>query len=456
MEKVAPSECGTITDTALTGGLASLRGVWSLVLVATVVCGMSLSSTSWAAAATNTQQVDPCPKLNIGIADLPDNIETIDATSTDDKSLTGKLKSAIGNTPGLPPTLTPPSNLSASNLIWISGAVVKELDKQETTVKRSDFAKSMTVGLQAACEALRSGSDISSALYTALAVGHFITVPSDSQYTFYIGSVQAMQAQGGFTSNVEASLISRTLFAGTRREKEDDRRLSVSQQPFDGVFELTYSKVGALVSPTSALGSTTGSGSTTSTGSGTGSGSSSTPSSGSGTGSGSGSGSATTATASPQPNPFTSSSGILRVNASLEKQVGSGFGVTAGAGFSTLPQSTGNSPQLQPRVFVAAEFLANYGVVDNADHVTGRVLLGYAHDKFWDTVAQAQAGVGTPATSRRIFVDARIDSPGLLSSKSVKLSVRLFADGPASGHGPADVRISLLASTTFESLFGGT
>ena len=95
---------------------------------------------------------------------------------------------------------------------------------------------------------------------------------------------------------------------------------------------------------------------------------------------------------------------------------------------TTLPETSGSSAEARPREFVAGEFLADYGAQDNAEHATGRVLLGVAEDKFWEAVGESTAGSATPTASepRRVFLDGRIDSPGLLKSKSVKVFRYVF------------------------------
>ena|SRR5437764_14754214 len=97
-------------------------------------------------------------------------------------------------------------------------------------------------------------------------------------------------------------------------------------------------------------------------------------------------------------------------------------------------------------------FLADYGALDNPDHATGRVLAGYARDKFWQPTDSSDTS--SPNQPNRLFIDGRIDTPGIFNSKSVKFSFQIFADAPAANHGPADVRLSLLISADLQSLLG--
>ncbi|MGH8259474.1 MAG: hypothetical protein ACREUG_07260, partial [Steroidobacteraceae bacterium] len=222
---------------------------------------------------------------------------------------------------------------------------------------------------------------------------------------------------GGFTSNLEADFLSRTPLFGTQHLPLQAAGRDTST--IDGVFELTYAKIGAVSAP-------------------------------------SGSGSATPPTPAQNAvgNPFTSETGILRGNLSAEVTLKDQYlGFAAGVGFTSRTSSTQQtSAHLSPREFIGLLFLADFGAGDKPHHTTGRVLLGYAHDKFWQPADSTDSSA--PNQPNRVFLDGRIDIPGVFKSNSVKFSFQIFADAPMAGHGPADVRFSLLISTALQSLLG--
>jgi hypothetical protein len=162
-------------------------------------------------------------------------------------------------------------------------------------------------------------------------------------------------------------------------------------------------------------------------------------------------------------NPFAAGGGILRVNVGPEVVSGQGwFGATAGLGLTTQPSDAEDvdaEVDARRRWYAGLLFLADFGSSEeNAEHVTGRVAIGYSDDKFWQWT-QTIDDNGTPLEidrdeRKRWFLDARIDGPGVFQSKSVKLSLRLFVDHPESGNGPTDVRVSLLVTADLGLLFG--
>jgi hypothetical protein len=88
----------------------------------------------------------------------------------------------------------------------------------------------------------------------------------------------------------------------------------------------------------------------------------------------------------------------------------------------------------------------------------GEVFIGYAKDKFW-RYDRLIDDTSTPPTimqineTDRIVVDARMDVPQVFESEDVRLHARVFADLPASGNGPSDVRISLLLTVNLGAFF---
>jgi hypothetical protein len=284
---------------------------------------------------------------------------------------------------------------------------------------QTTLADTLTQAMKRACQKLSSSASTTVADAVAAALNTVVLpTPGSSQYLFFLGSVNSLQAQGGFTSNLAASLLSRTPFAGAHQPKESDS----TERTTDGVVELTYAKIGAVATATPAA--------------------SGTP--------------PATPAQNAAANPFTSASGILRGNASLEQTVYKQFvGATAGFGFTSRTNSTTDTTaRVSPRFFVGALVLADYGAADGQDHTTGRVVLAYARDKFWQP--EGSTDTSSPNQPNRIVLDARIDSPGVFKSKSVKFSFQIFADAPMASHGPADVRFSLLISTDIQALLGIT
>ena len=301
-------------------------------------------------------------------------------------------------------------------LVAVGRVLAEATAKWATTKKISDVVeieRRLTVGMQRACSTLTDTTKSAGDAVVAALNEADLPAPPSSEYYFFLGSVNSLQAQGGFASNLEASLLSRTSIAGLH-QLEAPRRLSGWAKEgwtTDGVFELTYAKIGAVASPP-------------------------TPAQNAGT------------------NPFTSASGILRGNLALEQTFfRQNVGSVGGVGFTSRTSSTqGTTTRLSPRFFVGFMFLADYGALDNPDHATGRVLAGYARDKFWQPTDSSDTS--SPNQPNRLFIDGRIDTPGIFNSKSVKFSFQIFADAPAANHGPADVRLSLLISADLQSLLG--
>jgi len=320
--------------------------------------------------------------------------------------------------------------------------LVKEL--LERNLSSADMAAKLTKSVGAACTKLEAGEDDGAAVNAAYdAAG----LPSpqggaslsaggndgESQYLFFLGNVNSLEADGGWKASLEASFVSVTPFFGgrllSRKERED---LAAFGPPADsppskvrglGRFELTFSEIGKIEDGEAGQNQNDGGGST---------------------------------------NPFQAGGGILRANLGPDVMFGANgwFGITTGIGFTTRPSNAeGADVDVRRRIFAGLLFLANYGSAkDNEDRVTGRVAIGYANDKFWKWTDTIEEGGVTTTTARnessRWFLDARIDGPGVFQSKNVKLSARLFVDHPQSDKGPTDVRVSLLITTDLGGLFG--
>ena len=356
-----------------------------------------------AAAAPPPAPADTCPNLDVTVtADL----KTI-SSNTSQQALQTDLADAIAKAT----TLTPSQSDSLVGIGWRLARAATNWNVS-TQGKLGEY---LTDAMKAACETLilTKNNTADDAYKAALAAARFPGI-SRSQFHLYAGSVNSLQAQGGFTSNVEADFLSRTTFIGSHEPTWAGRELDT----LDGVFELTYAKIGAVASSSS---------------------SSPTP--------------AQNATA----NPFTSSSGILRVNGSVDWTFccDQYLGVSGGVGATSRTSSSQSSANLSPRGFLGILFLANYGNVGNLDATTGRILVGYAYDDFWKTGTSTDSS-SIPSQPNRVFLDGRIDFPGVFKSQNVKFSFQIYADAPAASHGPADVRFSLLVSVDLQSLFGST
>lgn len=336
----------------------------------------------------------------------------------------------------------------------VKGIVREMLDRDKVVL--TDLNK----GITAACTALQVENSQSFAAATAAgfkAAGlpapptysaDFATGGSDdagSKFAFMTGVVNSLEADGSWKSAVEASFISRTQFSGPPLTSLEARRADAAEQreeggasglsfnPFKAVgeprvfgrFEVTWSAIGKIDEEQSDTATT--------------------------------------------PNPFAAGGGILRVNLGPEFVGGQGWwGLTTGCGLTTQPDTEDdpadpedNDVDARRRWYAGVLFLADYGSSkDNAERVTGRIAIGYTDDKFWEwKQTVGVAADGTPITmdrdeSKRWFLDARIDGPGVFQSDSVKLSLRMYVDHPKSGDGPTDVRVSLLVTADLGLLFG--
>jgi hypothetical protein len=338
--------------------------------------------------------------------------------------------------------------------------LVRELAEQigRRDLAREDVAQKLTAGVAMACKGLEAGEASETATRTAFAASGLPdpevhsdvdeAPSSDSQYVFFIGSVNSLEANGGWNSALEASLVSVTRFFGEPLPDADDRkyqasdkrslleqlRLSTSQTRLFGRFEMTFSEIGKIEDETTPDAPAQGE--------------------------------APEAPAdqaeAPAENPFAVGGGILRVNLGPEILIGEDgwFGVTSGVGFTTHPSDADLADvDARRRWYAGMLMLANYGSSEkNKGRVTGRLALGYSDDKFWEWTETTEVeGVSTSRQrdeSGRWFLDARIDGPNVFKSESVKLSARLFVDHPTTGRGPTDVRISLLVTADLGSLAG--
>lgn len=348
---------------------------------------------------------DPCGQISVTVTADTTALDTTENQNTLRRNLVSAVDAA---NPGHLPEL----RAVAAQLVRAAAS---------TGAKSSEaLGTQLTNALQAACWDLNGETQVNApSVAKAVSVAaraSGLPNPNGNDYTLYLGSVSSLQAQGGFLSSLEASFIARSVLYGQRAS----RVFSQNGGPlWNGVFELTYSKIAALSSSKSTA--------------------SSSPAS------------------STSINPFTSASGVLRLNLSVEylRWFSQSIGFTGGGGFTSRTSSTkGANARLSPRGFFGVEFLANYGPTGNANRTTGRVIVAYAYDKFWTPYDSADTT--TPNQPDRIVVDARLDTPGILKSKKVKFSFQVYVDAPMASHGPADVAVSLLVSTDLQSLISGT
>jgi len=376
------------------------------------------------AAATD---VDICNSLQISTV-------TADPTKLNDVAEQDKLRNDIAeNVP----------TISRTYELGVVGNQIVGTLTHPVTVSKAKLAEKLQGAMRAACSNLASGGSAASAFEVGLNAGGFPPASSSSSsYVLFLGSVNSLDAKGGFSSQAGAEFLSRTLVFGSRTPKgaRNDSvgcllgrgDLCKGSRTTDAVFELNYARIGALTNPADTTPASSAASATRKA---------VTPNA-----------DATTTIESP----FSSSSGILRGNLSLEQTlIGQYFGVTGGVGFTSRTSSTaGSSTRLSPRYYAGLLFLADYGSSDNAEHTTGRVVLAYARDKFWQPADASDTT--SPNQPNRIVLDARLDTPGIFKSEKVKLSFQLFVDAPTASHGPADVRFSVLISTDLQKLIGTT
>lgn len=243
----------------------------------------------------------------------------------------------------------------------------------------------------------------------------------DSHYDFMVGNVNSLEGDGSFNAGFEASFFSKTNYK-TLDLPRIARWIGLGQDSVVGTFDITFSEIGEIQDTGDML-------------------------------SDEGDDGMISGQEADPLNPFAVGGGFFRMNASLDLgytgQGNTGVGFRFGGGLSTQPSNAENNVNASGRGFFGPVFAANYGESESGETGRGEVFIGYARDKFWeyettDTVVDE---------SDRIVIDGRLKVPGFFKSENVRLVARIFADTPASGDGPSDVRISLLVSTRIDSLF---
>lgn len=325
---------------------------------------------------------------------------------------------------------------------------------EDNKVVAADLGK----GIAEACNALHGTSPQSREAATAAgfeAAGlrapptnsaNFAT--KDSKFAFMTGVVNSLEADGSWKSAVEASFVAKSQFLGPPLESQDERAEEDEQERTDkaaaalakggkssfsldnlnplklakkprvfGRFEATWSSIGKIDDEQAAT--------------------------------------------VPMTNPFAAGGGILRLNIGPDLVMGQGWwGLTGGIGLTTQPTETeGADVDARRRWYAGLLFLADYGTSEkNTDRMTGRVAIGYSDDRFWEWTQTVEENGMTIMRdrdeSKRWFLDARIDGPGVFNSDSVKLSLRMFVDHPTSGDGPTDIRVSLLITADLGLIAG--
>ena len=152
-------------------------------------------------------------------------------------------------------------------------------------------------------------------------------------------------------------------------------------------------------------------------------------------------------------NPFEAGGGIFRFNASIHYRVLRDLRFVVGAGFTTLPDESVRETRAESRYFLGAR-------IDNPTLGADReayLVLGLARDNFWKFDKMVDMN-GTETVNMvderdRLFAEGRFTIPGVFGDRNVWLSARVYADLPASGNGPSDIRVSLHISTDLNRLW---
>lgn len=147
------------------------------------------------------------------------------------------------------------------------------------------------------------------------------------------------------------------------------------------------------------------------------------------------------------------------------RQISRTFGLLFGAGFSTVPND-GDDVDARMRVFAGLQFRVlrfNTRNSENQFHNaigTGRLL--YAYDDFWawEELQDTDGDPSTPDTlvkreeKERLVFDWRLIIPAFRALDNADLALRLYADIPASGDGPSDLRVSALFTFKLSNILG--
>lgn len=299
----------------------------------------------------------------------------------------------------------------------------KAKDPKPSGVDAGETAASFREGILAACEAVKDGKSEEKVKKQALRAANLSG--GDSEFVVLLGTVNSLEGDGNFSSGLEASFQSTTDFEAAKLPGIG--RLGVYQgteRIITGTFEITFSEIGSIDDEEQT---------------------------------------GMSAMSAASQNPFAAGGGFFRLNTSADfyfaDKGARGLGVRVGGGFSTQPSdSSDDDVDTRGRGYAGLVFRANYGVDEHGREGKGEVFLGLAKDKFWKFDRVVDDSVMPVVTERvdeaeRIIVDARMDIPQVFESEDVRLHARLFADLPASGDGPSDIRISLLLTVNLGAFF---
>lgn len=154
-------------------------------------------------------------------------------------------------------------------------------------------------------------------------------------------------------------------------------------------------------------------------------------------------------------NPFASKQGFFRINSGVTFRDSGRHGLLVSAGLSSIdtdPDSDAESfARVEPRLSVGMNSRTFF-----TEGTYSQYFIGYAYDQFWEYDEVIGMTTDTPpkpiAERRKEFdraiVDATLYLPQI-STGQVKAAVRLFVDTPLSGHGPSDIRASVLLYLDF-------
>ena len=269
-------------------------------------------------------------------------------------------------------------------------------------------------GIVVGCKRLAMGDSDDSATKEALKTSKLSG--GDSQYYFLLGTSNSLQANGSFSSGLEVSLLSTTIYP-VRQIPFSPVTWKRSNKKVTGSVDLTYSEIGEIAESENG-------------------------------------------TTDPV-NPFSAGGGFLRFSGSIDPYYTKnnnteGLGFRIGVGFSTQPSEPDGDVSTKERIVLGVLFKANYGLDEAGRNGRGEIFIGYAYDRFWkyeETLNSSETTTVNVNEVNRILVDGRLDLPGVFKSEEVRLHARLFADLPSSGLGPSDIRISILLTVDIGSLF---
>ncbi|MCH7666002.1 MAG: hypothetical protein IH936_08750 [Acidobacteria bacterium] len=171
-------------------------------------------------------------------------------------------------------------------------------------------------------------------------------------------------------------------------------------------------------------------------------------------------------------NPFAEGGSIVRgdfyaiIHPRAKNKIGSlyppPFGFLLGSGFSTFSGGS-DSVEAKQRYFYGLRLqVLGYNrkkAPEGFGGTTGYVQFGLARDDLWrfeelvdtDSNPVTDAVVVMRDERDRIFFEAALEFPKL-GSDAARMAVRLFADLPESGNGPADIRVSILAAIDLKAI----